>query len=144
VHPGTPAAEQLTQRCEVNLTRDRSGSELVRMPKVPLRAVLEAVGDDCSARDPRVVSLVETEARYAGYLDRQQADIDKARVNDEMVLPDDIDWEAIQGLSNEVRQKFNDHRPSTVGQASRIPGVTPAAVSLLLVHVKKLGYRASA
>lgn len=144
VHPQTDAADQLMHACGVSLSRDRSGNELVRMPDVPLMAVLNAVGDDAAGRDPRVVSFVETESRYAGYLGRQQADIDKARVNEEFVLPDDIDWSAVRGLSNEVRQKLQDHRPSTVGQASRIPGVTPAAVSLLLIHAKKRGLQAIA
>lgn len=142
VHPGTGAAAELATRCGVELSRDKSGEELVRMPDVPLNDLLCAVGEEGHA--PTVVALVETEARYAGYLDRQQADIDRVRVNEDIVLPESIDWASVRGLSNEVRQKLLDHRPSTVGQASRIPGVTPAAVSLLLVHVKKLGLRATA
>ncbi len=142
IHPNTPAAEDLKQRCGVSLSRDRSGDELVRMPEVPLAAILDAVGEH--AHDQQVMALVETEARYSGYLERQQADVDRARQNESILLPDDIDWAAVRGLSNEVRQKLGDHRPSTVGQASRIPGITPAAVSLLLVHLKKLSLKASA
>lgn len=142
IHPGSDVAAELTARSGVSLSRDRSGEELVRMPDVALTDVLAAVGAE--DHDPAVVAVVETEARYAGYLDRQQADIERLRVNEDISLPDSVDWQDVRGLSNEVRQKLLEHRPTTVGQASRIPGVTPAAISLLLVHVKKLGFKASA
>ena len=91
-----------------------------------------------------VIDQVEIQGKYAGYLDRQQADIDKTRTQQDISLPDEIDYAKVSGLSNEVRQKFTDHRPATIGQASRISGVTPAAISLLLVHLKKQSLQKSA
>jgi tRNA uridine 5-carboxymethylaminomethyl modification enzyme len=76
-------------------------------------------------------------AKYAGYIERQQDEIDRQQRNEETSLPANLDYAAIAGLSTEVRQKLAEAQPATVGQASRIPGVTPAAVSILLVHLKK-------
>ena len=75
--------------------------------------------------------------KYAGYLTRQQQEIDKASRHEATELPDSIDYGEVRGLSNEVSQKLAQHRPATVGQASRISGITPAAISLLLVHLKR-------
>ncbi|MCU7817123.1 MAG: tRNA uridine-5-carboxymethylaminomethyl(34) synthesis enzyme MnmG, partial [Candidatus Thiodiazotropha sp. (ex Rostrolucina anterorostrata)] len=73
----------------------------------------------------------------AGYIDRQQGEIEKLRANEAVVLPENLDYEGVRGLSSEVREKFQSHRPQTLGQAGRIPGITPAAISLLLIHLKK-------
>jgi tRNA uridine 5-carboxymethylaminomethyl modification enzyme len=98
-------------------------------------------GPDAVALDDRVAAQVRTQvevrARYAGYIERQQDEIERARSNEETALPADLDYGALAGLSHEVRQKLSESRPLTVGQAGRIPGVTPAAVSILLVHLKK-------
>ena len=80
---------------------------------------------------------VEIQCKYAGYIERQQGEIDKQRRHEEMQLPEWLDYTLVQGLSNEVRQKLSEQRPVTLGQAARIPGMTPAAISLLLVHLKK-------
>ena len=80
---------------------------------------------------------VEIQAKYAGYIERQQEEIDRLRQHEQTRLPDDLDYASLNGLSNEIRGKLADVRPETLGQASRIPGVTPAAVSLLLIHLKK-------
>jgi tRNA uridine 5-carboxymethylaminomethyl modification enzyme len=85
----------------------------------------------------QVRAQVEVRAKYAGYIQRQQDEIERARGNEETALPADLDYTRISGLSHEVRQKLAEVRPATVGQAGRIPGVTPAAVSILLVHLKK-------
>jgi tRNA uridine 5-carboxymethylaminomethyl modification enzyme len=90
----------------------------------------------------QVVAQVEIEARYAGYVRRQQDEIERSRGTDGLPLPDDLDYASIHGLSHEIRQKLSRQRPATVGQASRIPGVTPVAVSLLLVHLQKRRRRA--
>ena len=147
VHPGSPAATRLETELGVTLARDRSAAELVRMPEVSLGALLPIVAPDAGDAEtwaPAVVEQVETRARYAGYLDRQRAEIERSRAHEDHALPDALDWSEVHGLSHEVRQKFAEHRPSTVGQASRIPGVTPAAISLLLVHLKRSALRASA
>jgi tRNA uridine 5-carboxymethylaminomethyl modification enzyme len=98
---------------------------------------LAQVGDPAS--DPKVAEQVEIDAKYAGYLGRQQQEIERQRHHEQTPLPADLDYGQVTGLSNEVREKLNRVRPQTVGQAARVPGVTPAAVSLLLVHLKKLG-----
>ncbi len=95
--------------------------------------------------DPSVAAQVEIQARYAGYINRQKDDIERQRRHDSTALPEALKFEDVAGLSNEVRQKLISVAPRTVGQAARIPGVTPAAVSLLLVHLKKFsGERRSA
>ena len=85
----------------------------------------------------QIVGQIEIAARYSGYLARQEDEVARNRSNEQTVLPDNMDYEQVIGLSNEVRQKLIEIRPGTLGQASRIPGMTPAAVSLLLVHLKK-------
>jgi tRNA uridine 5-carboxymethylaminomethyl modification enzyme len=80
---------------------------------------------------------VEARAKYAGYIERQREEIDRQRRNEDTKLPDDIDYSQVAGLSHEVRSRLSEYRPATVGQAGRVPGVTPAAVTLLLVHLKK-------
>jgi tRNA uridine 5-carboxymethylaminomethyl modification enzyme len=86
---------------------------------------------------PEVVEQVEIEAKYSGYIERQKQEIERLRKAENTPLPEDLDYDAISGLSNEVKQKLKTHRPATLGQASRISGVTPAAISLLLIHLKK-------
>ena len=87
--------------------------------------------------DAKVAEQVEIEAKYSGYLDRQREDIARAQRSEGTTIPDGFDYAAVPGLSAEVRQKFEAVRPQTVGQAGRIPGVTPAAISLLLVHLAR-------
>jgi tRNA uridine 5-carboxymethylaminomethyl modification enzyme len=87
--------------------------------------------------DSRVAAQIEIQARYAGYIDRQHQEIERQRRHESARLPRDLDYTHVRGLSAEVRQKLDQHRPETIGQASRISGVTPAAISLLLVHLKK-------
>ena len=92
----------------------------------------------------QVRTQIEARAKYAGYIERQQEEIERARRNEETALPADLDYAALAGLSHEVRQKLSEARPATLGQAARIPGVTPAAVSILLVHLKKRAPRRAA
>lgn len=80
---------------------------------------------------------LEIAAKYQGYIDRQQEEVERARHYEEMVLPEDLDYTDVRGLSIEAQQKLNRQRPQTLGQAGRISGITPAAVSLLLVYLKK-------
>ena len=80
---------------------------------------------------------MEIATRYAGYIDKQQDEVARAAAYEHLSLPADLDYQAVKALSFEVRQKLSAHRPETLGQASRVPGVTPAAISLLLVHLKK-------
>ena len=87
--------------------------------------------------DPQVAEQVEIQAKYAGYIERQRDEIERQRRHEEMVLPTDFDYSQVHGLSREVSEKLGRHRPHTLGQAGRIPGVTPAAISLLLIHLKR-------
>ncbi|MEM8176222.1 hypothetical protein Q4R57_21640 [Morganella morganii] len=96
---------------------------------------MESTGD--AVDNPQVAEQVEIRTKYAGYIDRQQEEISRLRASEDTRLPVDIDYLGISGLSKEIQNKLNQARPETLGQASRIPGVTPAAISLLLIHLKK-------
>jgi tRNA uridine 5-carboxymethylaminomethyl modification enzyme len=124
------------------LTRDASALELLRRPQVSYAALLELVGpgelEGIDERLPQQVrTQIEVHARYAGYIERQKEEIERARRHEDTLLPTDLDYFALTALSHEVRQRLSETRPATLGQAGRVPGVTPAAVSILLVHVKK-------
>jgi tRNA uridine 5-carboxymethylaminomethyl modification enzyme len=124
------------------LSRDYSAFELLLRPEVNYNDLLELIGaPDWPEVDDRVPSQVraqiEVRAKYAGYIERQQDEIDRQQRNEDTRLPEDLDYLHVAGLSHEVRQKLAEARPATVGQASRMPGMTPAAISILLVHLKK-------
>jgi len=120
------------------LSREYPLSDLVKRPQVTLSSLLSAAGLEAVAAE--VVEQVEIDHKYEGYIDRQQMEIARVSSQQNMILPLDMDYKVIQGLSNEVVQKLNDVKPATLGQAGRISGVTPAAVSLLLVYLKKQGH----
>ena len=127
------------------LSREAKAFELLKRPEADYQGMvgLDSVGanPDLELLSPelraQVVQQVEVQAKYDGYIRRQQEEIDRQLRNEKTSLPDDLDYSGIRGLSNEVRQKLEAARPGTIGQASRLPGVTPAAVSLLLIHLKK-------
>ncbi|MBS0416354.1 MAG: tRNA uridine-5-carboxymethylaminomethyl(34) synthesis enzyme MnmG [Proteobacteria bacterium] len=124
------------------LSRDFSAFELLLRPEVNYDDLLDIAGQpEWSGVDDRLPAQVrlqiEVRAKYAGYIERQQDEIERQQRNEETRLPEDLDYVQVAGLSHEVRQKLSETRPATVGQAGRIPGVTPAAISLLLVHLKK-------
>jgi len=108
--------------------------ELLARPGVGYAAVAELV-DSGIAPGSELAQLLETEARYTGYLRRQDAEIARLRRQETQAIPEGFDYARVRGLSTEVREKLESARPGTLGQAGRIPGVTPAAVSLLLVHL---------
>ena len=111
--------------------------DLLRRPEVGYASLMSLPGAGVGVADPRVAEQVESQAKYAGYIERQKEEVEKAQDAEALRLPDGFDYAAVRGLSIEVRQKLAQHRPETLGQASRIQGVTPAAISLLLVHLKK-------
>ncbi|MBL8486619.1 MAG: tRNA uridine-5-carboxymethylaminomethyl(34) synthesis enzyme MnmG [Rhodocyclaceae bacterium] len=119
------------------LEREYSLFDLLRRPEVGYAALmtLPSAGEPATRAD--VVEQVEIQAKYAGYVDRQKEEVEKARSQEDLPLPADLDYAEVHGLSIEVRQKLAQQRPETLGQASRIQGVTPAAISLLLVHLKR-------
>ncbi|MEE9352693.1 MAG: tRNA uridine-5-carboxymethylaminomethyl(34) synthesis enzyme MnmG [Thiotrichaceae bacterium] len=119
------------------LSREYHLDELLRRPHVTYAALMTIDSIGPGVDDEKVAEQVETQFKYAGYIERQQDEVAKQLRNENTALPDDIDYSQVHGLSNEVRQKFEESRPGSIGQASRISGVTPAAISLLLVHLKK-------
>jgi tRNA uridine 5-carboxymethylaminomethyl modification enzyme len=137
VRPATAAGKALSALLDKPLSREQRASELLRRPEIGYRALMsiEGLAPGVSARD--VAEQVEIQAKYAGYLERQQAEIERQRHNREQPLPDNFDYNAVRGLSCEACEKLQDVQPQTIGQAARIPGITPAAVSLLLIHLKK-------
>jgi len=135
-----------TARLDGPLAREATALELLRRPGVSYAALAELIGaPDFGALDERlpaqVHAQVEVRAKYAGYIERQQAEIERARSHEELALPEDLDYGALGGLSHEVRQKLSATRPATLGAAGRVPGVTPAAVQILMVHLKRRGLR---
>jgi tRNA uridine 5-carboxymethylaminomethyl modification enzyme len=112
-------------------------AELLRRPGLGLDDLEQAGVYTPHTADRAVREQVEVQAKYAGYIMRQQDEIERRRGHEEMTIPVDVDYTDVDGLSFEVRQILTAHRPSTLGQAARIAGVTPAAVSLLLVHLRK-------
>jgi tRNA uridine 5-carboxymethylaminomethyl modification enzyme len=144
IRPDTVIAKKLTQHTGIELARERRFSELLKMPEVRLVELLRWAESDDADLDAAVIGQVEVQGKYAGYLDRQQQDIERTREQHSIVLPDNLDYSLVKGLSNEVRQKLAEHRPETIAQASRLSGMTPAAISLLLVHLKKRSLKRSA
>jgi tRNA uridine 5-carboxymethylaminomethyl modification enzyme len=130
-------AGQVEQYWGKPLLREANLMDLLRRPAVDVKQLLLAFMDNAENVDPQVAEQVEIQAKYAGYIDRQQNEIDKALRYDHLRLPEILDYSGVPGLSNEVSEKLKKQRPETLGQASRIPGMTPAAISLLLVYLKK-------
>jgi tRNA uridine 5-carboxymethylaminomethyl modification enzyme len=143
VRPGTPAAVELEAVIGAALSREQRGFELLRRPEVPYAALDAALGggtDDWRDDERLAVQVplqVDVQAKYMGYIDRQRDEIERQRRSEDTVLPESLDYTRVPGLSHEVRQKLAQQRPTTLGQAARIPGLTPAAISILLIHLKR-------
>ena len=143
VRPGSEAATRAGAEFGIALTREQRGFELLRRPEVTYEALTALVGEspedwrDDERLAGQVPLQVDVQAKYTGYIGRQQDEIERQRRNEDTRLPDTIDYAQVQGLSNEARQRLTEGRPATLGQAARIPGITPAAVSLLLIHLKR-------
>jgi tRNA uridine 5-carboxymethylaminomethyl modification enzyme len=123
-----------------NIDHEYSLHELLLRPDVNYASLMTLPGAGAATDDPKVSEQVEIQAKYQGYIDRQHAEIKSKEQNEAQRLPEDMDYREVRGLSIEVQQKLNQHQPETVGQAARISGITPAAISLLLVHLKR-GFR---
>jgi len=146
VHPHALTAQE-TESLDSPLLRESHAYTLLRRPEISYDALtaLSTVGrpdwmtaPDADERLTEQVALqLEVQAKYTGYIDRQQDEIERQRRHENTRLPDDIDFAQVRGLSTEVRQRLKEVRPGTLGQAARVPGVTPAAISLLLVHLKR-------
>lgn len=131
----TAEADQVEQFWGKKLLKEASLMELLRRPEVDVDNLLSFL-DDFTV-DESLAEQVAIQAKYAGYINRQQTEINRTQRYEHLKLPDNVDFSLVSGLSNEVSEKLRKQRPETLGQASRIPGITPAAISLLLVHLKK-------
>jgi len=119
------------------LEREHTLAELLRRPDVSYAQLMTLTGAAPGVTDPQVAGQIEIQAKYQGYIDRQEAEIARHGQSEDLPLPPDLDYTRLRGLSVEAQQKLNQHRPETLGQASRISGITPAAISILLVHLKR-------
>jgi tRNA uridine 5-carboxymethylaminomethyl modification enzyme len=138
VHPSKVSAEDATRVLGKPLEREYTLHDLLRRPDVDHAALMTLhIGESAYSLDPQVIEQVEIQAKYQGYIDRQLDEVAKSLANEEARLPDDFDYSQVGGLSKEVQQKLALHRPQTIGQASRIQGITPAAISMLLVYLKR-------
>ena len=136
VFPNSELAARFTAATGQELARENSLLDLLRRPQVSY-SQLASLTDTVVA--PEVGEQIEINAKYSGYIDRQHDEVARMRKSEEMILPDDFDYDRVQGLSNEVRLKLKTIKPETLAQAGRISGITPAAVSLLLIYLKKHG-----
>ncbi|MFM5676772.1 tRNA uridine-5-carboxymethylaminomethyl(34) synthesis enzyme MnmG [Aeromonas veronii] len=139
IHPQHPSLEAVNALVNTPLTREQSLEELLRRPEVTYDALMAIEGVGPSVTDPAAAEQVEIQIKYAGYIERQHDEVEKQLRNENTLLPLDLDYREVNGLSNEVKAKLNAAKPQTIGQASRISGITPAAISILLVHLKKHG-----
>ncbi|HPF72440.1 MAG: tRNA uridine-5-carboxymethylaminomethyl(34) synthesis enzyme MnmG [Lysobacteraceae bacterium] len=137
VAPGNALATALQSTHGITLSREASARDLLRRPELDYDKLMQVdgIGPGVAAED--VALQVEIDSKYAGYLDRQNVEIARQQRNESTVIPNGFDYAAVRGLSAEVRQKLEAVRPDSVGQAQRISGVTPAAISLLLVHLAR-------
>ena len=143
INPKTVSRAEVERVLGQPLERDCTLAELLRRPGVTYAALMSLGGTGDAAADARVAEQVEIATKYAGYIDRQHDEIARNASQEALALPGDFDYRTVRGLSSEVQQKLNQHRPETIGQARRISGITPAAIALLLVHLKR-GFRPQA
>lgn len=137
LHPHQVSTEDSQRVFGDVLPREYKLYDLLRRPAVTYDSLTRLAAVGGAVADPKVAEQVEIQCKYAGYIERQQEEISKQRRQEEARLPDWMDYTQVRGLSNEVMQKLQAARPATIGQAARVPGVTPAAISILLVYLKK-------
>lgn len=139
VQPGSSEAAILAEKIDKPLSHEYNLLDLLKRPELKYVDLAPFAHGEIGTVDEQIAEQIEIGVKYAGYIDRQQLEIDRLRRYEDTCLPVDFDYSIIEGLSNEVKQKLGNTRPQTLAQASRIPGVTPAAVSLLLIYLKKRG-----
>lgn len=143
IQPGTEKASKINEMIEKPIAREYSLADLLARPEVSYENLLKAVAEEerHGSEEPEIArqinEQVEIHIKYKGYIDRQEEDIKKLKRQDSTALPEDFDYSQMQGLSNELKQKLQKARPETIARATRIPGMTPAAISLLLIYLKK-------
>lgn len=137
IHPQTPLAQQLENVLQKPVNKEYRLVDLLRRPEINYYDLMSVAEIGPGINDASAAEQVEIQAKYAGYIDRQNDEIARQLRYEEWHIPGEVNYEEVKGLSTEVRQRLQQHRPNTVGIASRLPGITPAAISLLLVHLKK-------
>ena len=137
VNPRTLPAEDAERVFGKAIEREYPLSDLLRRPDVSYAALMTLPGAGPAVSDPVIAEQVEVQAKYSGYITRQQDEVERRESQGSLTLPADLDYTQVRGLSREVQQKLNQHKPETIGQAARMQGITPAAISLLLVHLKR-------
>ena len=135
--PGNALGRAVESTLGITLSHDASALELMKRPEFDYAALMKLAEIGPGVDDPAVSEQVEIGVKYSGYLERQNQDIARQRRNEDTAIPEGFDYAGVRGLSSEVLAKFSNVRPQTVGQAQRIPGITPAAISLLLVHLTR-------
>ncbi|MGL5365015.1 MAG: tRNA uridine-5-carboxymethylaminomethyl(34) synthesis enzyme MnmG, partial [Plesiomonas shigelloides] len=139
VNPTSVGVDAVNAVISAPLSREASGEDLLRRPEMDYATLTALEAFAPALADAQAAEQVEIQVKYAGYIARQQDEIEKQLRHENTPLPADLDYRQVNGLSNEVIAKLNDHKPTSIGQASRISGITPAAVSILLVWLKKQG-----
>ncbi|WP_368919880.1 tRNA uridine-5-carboxymethylaminomethyl(34) synthesis enzyme MnmG [Providencia vermicola] len=139
VHPKAEGHDEIDQILSVPLSKEANGEDLLRRPEMDYQLLTSLSRFAPGITDPQAADQVEIQVKYEGYIARQQEEIERQLRNENTLLPVDLDYKQVKGLSNEVMAKLNDHKPTSIGQASRISGITPAAISILLVWLKKQG-----
>ena len=139
VHPHSENVAEINAVLKAPLSKEANGEELLRRPEIDYRLLTTLPSFGPALTDPQAADQVEIQVKYEGYIARQQEEIEKQLRNENTLLPADLDYRQVSGLSNEVIAKLNGHKPNSIGQASRISGITPAAISILLVWLKKQG-----
>ncbi|VAW54607.1 tRNA-5-carboxymethylaminomethyl-2-thiouridine(34)synthesis protein MnmG [hydrothermal vent metagenome] len=140
VQPESKEGVAFAEKLQAELSRNYKAADLLRRPEINYIDVTKIIGEGENVTKS-VAEQIEIQAKYSGYLDRQQNEIDKAKRHQSTSIAKISDYQQVRGLSAEACQKLNDHKPETIGQASRIPGVTPAAISLLMVYLKKSAHK---
>ena len=139
VNPLAESAAEVNAQLTAPLSREANGEDLLRRPEMTYEQLVQMTPFSTGLEDKQAAEQVEIQVKYEGYIARQQDEIEKQQRNENTLLPATLDYRQVNGLSNEVIAKLNDHKPSSIGQASRISGITPAAISILLVWLKKQG-----
>ncbi|KMV70564.1 hypothetical protein AI29_12155 [bacteria symbiont BFo2 of Frankliniella occidentalis] len=139
IHPKSASVEEVNTVLSAPLTKEANGEDLLRRPEMTYQSLTGLSLFTPAVVDPLAAEQVEIQVKYEGYIARQQEEITRHLRNENTLLPVDLDYKNVNGLSNEVVAKLNDHKPTSIGQASRISGITPAAISILLIWLKKQG-----
>ncbi|MBM89842.1 MAG: tRNA uridine-5-carboxymethylaminomethyl(34) synthesis enzyme MnmG [Gammaproteobacteria bacterium] len=142
IQPNTAAAKKVNALLDKPIAREYNLADLLARPEISYKSLIQAALNETTepalnSVDDQVQKQVEVQIKYRGYIDRQADEIERLKKQENTMVPKDFDYQQMQGLSNELKQKLSDKKPENIGRASRIPGMTPAAISLLLIYLKK-------